>query len=325
MDFSSLGSSLREANYAFLIPAVALYFVSVWFRTLRWQYLLRNTKAIPQRRLYPVVVIGYMANNLLPVRLGELVRAYFLGTKENVSKTTALATIVVERTFDGVTLLLFAMALAMFLPMQKAFAGLGPLLVVLVIAAFIVVFGALVLVASSRRFTDGMVSLGLRVVPKGQREKARSLVTRFVEGLESMRSPGKILALLLLSVPVWLTEAVMYYTISLGFGLNQLFTVILLVTAAANLAITAPSTGGGIGPFELATKVVLVAFGQEASLATAYAIVLHATLLIPVTLLGLLFLWTENLTLGEIARRPQGEWSSASSASPASPEQEAKR
>ena len=96
---------LAGANYLFLIPAVAVYFVGVWFRALRWQFLLNPLRYFPVKRLYPVVVIGYAANNLLPMRLGELVRSYYLARQENFSASSALGSVAVERVFDGLTLI----------------------------------------------------------------------------------------------------------------------------------------------------------------------------------------------------------------------------
>ena len=87
--------ALGDANYWFLVPAVGAYLVSIYFRAIRWSVLLRHLKPVTIRRLYPVVVVGYMANNLLPMRLGELVRSHYLGEREGISKTSALATIFV--------------------------------------------------------------------------------------------------------------------------------------------------------------------------------------------------------------------------------------
>ena len=105
LDIGETWEILGEANYFALVPAILVYFGSVFFRTFRWQYLLAPVKGLSVRRLYPVVVVGYMANNILPVRLGEVVRAYYVGEREKVSKVAALATIAVERVFDGLTLL----------------------------------------------------------------------------------------------------------------------------------------------------------------------------------------------------------------------------
>ena len=98
---------MQQGQYLWLIPSVAVYFLAVLVRTWRWDYLLRPLKRIPVRRLFPVVVIGYMGNNIFPFRIGELLRAYVLKRNEEVSISSSLATIVVERIFDGLTMLLF--------------------------------------------------------------------------------------------------------------------------------------------------------------------------------------------------------------------------
>ena len=90
LDVQRLLDALRGANYIYVAPAIALYLISVWFRALRWQWLLKHMKPIKVKRLYPVVVVGYMANNLLPMRLGEFVRSYYIGEREGISKSSAL-------------------------------------------------------------------------------------------------------------------------------------------------------------------------------------------------------------------------------------------
>ena len=114
-------SELKSANYIYVIPAIALYFVSVYFRSIRWKLLLSHMKDIPVNRLYPIVVIGYMANNLLPVRLGELVRAYYLARRESINGASSLASIAVERVYDGLTLLCFCVISIPFLISLGAF------------------------------------------------------------------------------------------------------------------------------------------------------------------------------------------------------------
>ena len=109
-DLGELGDSLEQADYWWVVPAVAIWFVSAAFRSLRWHYLLRRLANLSTRTLYPIVIIGYMANNLLPLRTGEFVRAYVLGERHGVSKMSALCTIAAERVFDGVVLVGFLLA-----------------------------------------------------------------------------------------------------------------------------------------------------------------------------------------------------------------------
>src|SRR5512141_2014906 len=99
--------SVQSANYWWLLPGIAVYFVAVWARAWRWHYLLKPIKAIPTRAVFPITTIGYMGNNIYPARAGEVLRAVILKRKEGVSVSASLATIVVERIFDGVVMLGF--------------------------------------------------------------------------------------------------------------------------------------------------------------------------------------------------------------------------
>ena len=301
---------LRDANYAYFVPAVLLYFVALGFRSLRWRYLLLHLKAIPPLRLYPVVAIGYLANNVLPFRLGELVRAHSLGEREEVSKASALATIAVERVMDGLTLILFAAVVLPFLPWTDVLkTGEGSLnfwrvvLSVAVAVVFVVGFLVLLALATSPEMGRRLESLVTFYLPAGLRPKFATLLYLLIEGLGSLRNPRRLLVISAVSLPVWLAEAAMYYILSLSFDLDQPFQVILLVTVTSNLATAIPSSIGGIGPFEVVAKSTLVAFGVTGEPAAAYAFFVHIVALwLPVNLLGLIFLSRENLSLRRLVK-----------------------
>src|SRR5258708_19565899 len=107
MNLAEVWNQITHANFWWLIPGVLVYFLAVWGRTWRWPYLLRPLKEVPLRKLFPIVVIGYMGNNVYPFRAGEVIRAYVLKRNEGVKITASLATIVVERIFDGLVMLIF--------------------------------------------------------------------------------------------------------------------------------------------------------------------------------------------------------------------------
>ena len=107
LELSEVWHDLQSANYWWLLPGVAVYFVAVWARTWRWDYMLRPLKHIPLARLFPVVVIGYMGNNIYPFRAGEVLRSYVLRQREEVPMGASLATVIVERVFDGLVMLVF--------------------------------------------------------------------------------------------------------------------------------------------------------------------------------------------------------------------------
>ncbi|MQF69695.1 flippase-like domain-containing protein, partial [SAR202 cluster bacterium AD-804-J14_MRT_500m] len=108
VDLNKMGHALANARYQYVAVAVALYFSAVFFRTLRWKYLLEPMGLVGVARLFPVVTVGYMANNILPARLGEVVRAYYLTRREGIPASAGLATIIVERVYDGLTLIFLA-------------------------------------------------------------------------------------------------------------------------------------------------------------------------------------------------------------------------
>ncbi|MFQ5934724.1 MAG: lysylphosphatidylglycerol synthase transmembrane domain-containing protein, partial [Dehalococcoidia bacterium] len=208
IDYPKTGEALKEANYAYVAPAVLVYFGSLWFRTFRWQYLLRHMRLMPMGRLYPVVVVGYMANNLMPVRLGEVARSYYLGKRENVSATSTLATIGVGRVYDGLTLIVFALVIWPFLPLSKLLkddagnfevgkAAGGAAIVALFVVAIVVFVAVAARPSTGRRLTD----LLLIFVPSRFKEQVRELAELFIGGLESLNSPGKLLIIFVLSIP----------------------------------------------------------------------------------------------------------------------------
>ncbi len=319
VDFVEIQRSLRQANYLYVMPAIALYFIAVYFRAARWRYLLSPIASFPVGRLYPVVVIGYLANNLLPARLGELVRAYYLSQREHCSASTALATVMVERVYDGLTLLLFVVATAPLLLMLGQFHGYGNLsggTASLLAAGVVGIFltALLVLTLLARSSADGaMTGWFLRLVPTAQaRHKIRDLVHAFIQGLGILNSPGKHLVLLLFSIPIWLLEGSMYFLVGFSFGLDELFPSVwvfilaaLLLTATSNLVTALPAAMGGIGPFELVAQVTLVAMGGDPSVAGAYAAFRHLVALwLPVNLVGLALLWTQNISLKQLTSAP---------------------
>ncbi len=310
VDFGETGKELEGAAYSYFVPAVLCYFLSLAVRSLRWRFLLLHLKPVSVPRLYPVVAIGYMANNMLPVRLGELVRAHFLGERERLSKTSVFSTIAVERVLDGLTLLLFVAIVWPFLPWTGALrSDEGDLRTawligsIAVAAAFVAAFLFVCLLAASPRLSGALVRMVPALVPAAVRGRVEELLRLLLDGLGGLRSPGALVAIVLLSGPVWLVEGVVYYIMAISFGLDQPFQVVLLVTATSNLATAIPSSIGGIGPFEVVAKSTLVAFGVGAEAAAAYAFSVHILALwLPVNILGLLFLWRENVSLAQVAR-----------------------
>ncbi|HVF98574.1 MAG TPA: lysylphosphatidylglycerol synthase transmembrane domain-containing protein [Chloroflexia bacterium] len=321
-DLGQVLATIGGMNWVSLIPALALYFIGVWVRAVRWRILLHPLKPkLPLFKVFEVVVIGYMANNLLPARIGELVRAYVLSKRENVRKTSTLATIVVERIFDGLVMIGFVAAALLFVilfdpDILSVGEGhkFGTLItqwspyIVLAAAAFLVFLVLFVVIASSSQRVEALMNFGLRFVPGKLHDRVKRLANAFVLGLGSLSSFTNMLLVFALTITAWLFEAGMYYVIgSWGFnlvgsdGAAVPFYAYVLATGIVNLSTLIPQAPGYVGVFEVVGKGVLVgAFGVASGVATSYVLLLHAALYLPVTLLGVVFLARESLSWREL-------------------------
>jgi glycosyltransferase 2 family protein len=316
-DIGDVWNAIIKANYWALVPALSLYFVGVWVRAVRWRILLNPiAPKVTLNSTFEVVVIGYMANDVLPARLGELVRAFVFSKREGVRKTSTLATILVERIFDGLVLVGFAAAVVLWVTYFNAAAlttgsghRLGTLLteqssvIGIVAIVFLLALGAFVIIASSQERARAAIKFGLKFVPGRLHDRVETLASSFLDGLGSLRSASGMFSVFGLSIVAWLFETAMYFVLgNWGFDLRTSdgplpFYAYMLVVAFANLSSLIPQAPGYIGVFDWIAKVVLVGvFGAGESLALTYVLVLHAALLLPVTLLGFFYMARESLS-----------------------------
>jgi glycosyltransferase 2 family protein len=297
-DFQEIGNALRQANYWYVIPAVGLYFIGVYLRAFRWAWVLRGVAPLSTRFLFSVVVIGYMANNVLPLRAGELVRSYVLSTRTGMRKTSILATIAVERLFDGLTMIVFILVASMFIGLTAQLEA-----VTLVAAGLFGVLIAVLLILTTASARELLIMRVLPILPVAIRARAERVLESVFAGLSVLRRRNDLVIISGLSIIAWLFEASMYLVISIGFGLEVGIAAILLVTAVANLATLIPSSPGYVGPFEAGVLLALVgAVGIQRELALSFAIVVHAALYLPITLWGLGYWWRESLSWRDIQR-----------------------
>jgi uncharacterized protein (TIRG00374 family) len=300
LDLHQVWRDMQGANYWWIVPGVLAYFIGVWARTWRWHYLLRPVKPIPLKTMWPIVVIGYMGNNIYPFRAGEVLRAYLLRKKEGVSMSASIATIFVERIFDGLVMLLFV-----FVTLPTA-PGLPDWLRQTVILASLAFFGALVVFLvmaafpeTSRTFYRQHIS---RFLPEKLQPRIKALVDRFIEGLSSLASFHDVLMIFLTSVIVWLLETIKYWFVMHAFSFTVSFFTLMLMNGVVNLATTLPSAPGYIGTFDGPGIEVLKVFGVQPSVAAAYTLVLHAALWLPITLLGLWYMLYESLSWRDLGQ-----------------------
>lgn len=317
-DFAAWLDALSGANYFWVAPAVALYFLSFYFRALRWRFLLRPFASVSAGRLYPVVLVGYAVNNILPFRAGELVRSYYLSAREPVRSATAFATIVAERVADGLSMLFFILLGALFVPLsglsdrvsEAAPAWLPAWAVVPIVLIPFAAASALIMTAALRpRPFLRLSAFAARPLPRRPQAFVRAFAARFIRGFEGLHRPGRLAGIFALTFPIWIIEAIMYFLVAIAFdlqaqvgGLWPLAGAIILAVALSNLGTAIPASQGGVGPFEFFTALTLVLVGVDGGSASAYAVVLHAVQIVPVIAAGLAHLAFQGVSFGELIR-----------------------
>lgn len=302
---------LQSARFIWLIPAIAVYFVGVWARAWRWHYLLRPLKNIPTKTMFPVVCIGYMGNNIYPARAGEVLRSVVLKRRENVPISASLATVIVERIFDGVVMLGFVFLNLPFLASQISDATTVGWIQSLALyggIAFAVVLLIFLLTAMYANVAERWINFFIdKLVPARWREKIHPIVNRFLSGLESLRSPREVLMVFLTSVIIWLLETCTYWFVMQAFDFRVSFFALMLMNGIVNLATTIPAAPGYVGTFDLPFISLLKAYNVSSDIAAGFTLLLHVTLWLPITLLGGYYFAREGLKWGTTEYRDEPE------------------
>lgn len=296
VDLAGFVEELKNVNYYWLLPSAVCTLLGYVVRTVRWRVILSGAARAPIGTLFPVLIMGFATNNLLPGRLGEFWRAYLLGRKRGVSKTFALASVVVERVFDGLTLILLLTIVSEAVQLP----GWGRQIEVLALSVFLAATLAVMVVL----WKPSVVQVPLRAVVHrfhtgiGHWIEERFLA--FVDGLAPLREGRVLLAATALSLGVWLLEASSYIALSRGLDLGLPSSLELpglgLALVTINLGIMVPSGPGYVGTQEFFGTAALGVVGANPQAALALVVVSHAIQYVVVTGLGLIFFAREQLS-----------------------------
>lgn len=311
--------SLSNANYLYVLYGSLIYLGSMIWRAIRWKIILTPCGNFSILRLSPVILVGYATNNILPIRIGEFIRAYYLHKREAINPSSVLATILIERIFDGLTLIFLIGIVSLSLPIIDLFQTLANQTninwVVLTLGLSIPFIAAIVLltiISFYPKILTTILNYFLRILPSNWQEKINSFSSYFFEGLSALKSPSKILLIFACSLLIWLSEALVYLVIGIGFdfqdlipNINTFASIMILTTATSNLGTSIPSTGGGIGPFEFFSQTTLMFFNIPAHLASAFTLVLHGALLVPITIIGIIYMWFNSISLRHLTTTSQ--------------------
>lgn len=305
VDLAEVWEHVRHANLPLLLLAAILATLSFPIRALRWRPLLRPTLATSLfRSRFAATCIGFMANNLLPARVGEFARAFALSRLEPVRLSASFGSLVVERMFDGIVivlLLLVALAWPTFPEVSGRNFGSMAAWVGL---AFLLIFGILILLVNwPRRAVRWFEKTAGRLLPERFRQPVVDAVAMFLEGLAALRHGGLVVRVFLWSLLHWLVGALGMWVGMLAFGVELPFIAAVFLNSLIALAVALPSAPGFFGVFEAAARIGLVdVWGVASAPAMAFAIGFHLAGFVPVTIIGLYYLWRLGISWRDVER-----------------------
>lgn len=299
IEVSRLVRGMASFGWPYLLPVLFTFFISFWVRAIRWRYIVRHATEIRTYDSFEILIIGFMVNNVLPVRIGEFARAYLLGKRRNISKSLSLATIALERLCDGYALVLFlALGLLFVDNAQKWLIRLAFTAAAFYTAVFLLM---LLLNRFTERFTH-LVGKGTRLLGERISDKIREMLFSFSQGLDLLRSKRGLAIVGLLSVLVWLIFALSVFGMMKGAHLSLPFISTFSFLGILALGITIPSSPGYVGTIQYFSIIALGFWGIDKTTALSFSIIYHVITYFPITILGLWYLAKENLSLSRLKR-----------------------
>lgn len=292
-DLADVGCALQAANYLYLLPVAVLIVLNYAVRALRWGTLFGDTRVPGWSSLFVAMMIGYLANNVLPARAGELVRAYVLGQREGVAKSTVLATVVVERVADLVVALLLLAAALLFYPLPAWLGRAG--LVVGVVGLAALAFLILVNVVGLQLVARVVRLLGF--LPGTVLRRIEAVGSGFVAGVSGLRDRRRALQFLYCTTLIWMMELVTTFLMARAFHLPVTVGGSLFVMLVVGLGTMVPSSPGYVGTYEFFATSALALLGVAGGAALSFALVMHAVTFLGSSLLGVVSIALTGLDL----------------------------
>jgi uncharacterized protein (TIRG00374 family) len=277
--FDEVWAGLRTSHYVWLLPALVSLAFTVLAKAIRWRSMFLPDRRPRVAACVSSLLIGNFFNSILPARAGEAARVVALNQRAGTSRAEAAATVVVERAYDMVCLLVL---LFVALPWLPRVSWLRTAVVFAILLAVGIAIGIAVLAALGAR----PLRLALKPIAFLSAERRDHIADNFVYGLATLRRPRLALATFLWTAVGWFTLALSTWFVMRGFELELSFVAALFVVIATNLAMILPSSPAGLGVFEAATLTALIPYGLSHSAALSFALVLHALNFVPYLVAG---------------------------------------
>lgn len=306
VDFIKVTDALKHTNYSWVIVAIIVYISGFFIRAVRWKFILQSIKECKTIDMFYSLSISFMANNLLPLRMGELVGAYVNAKKHNISKTSSFATIVVSRVFDGLSLILFAIILITYLGFTSHLDSTAldyirktmPMVTLIFTIPLLFMYGML----NRREFTINLTKKIFFFVPENIINKLVTVLDSFIGGLKVLHTPKDLLLTTASSLCIWICESFTFYIISVAMGMHIPYPILAFSMIILAFGVLLPSSPGFIGVYEFFCVFGLGIFGVGKDMALTFALLMHSMQFFVILALGFFSLWKENISFWDISK-----------------------
>lgn len=304
--FGEIWSVLRESNVALFLLSAALATSTFPIRAWRWRYILEPTAGtLPFGPLWRATAIGMMVNNVSPARAGELARAYVLSRETGrVGFTASLASLVVDRVFDTLVVLLLLLAVVSLPQFPSGATVAGWPISRLLIVGSVIALGALVVLVLAALYPDRVARLWERALTKRAPRlmaRGRDILLSFGAGLGVLRDVRRSAIVFMWALAGWLVNGASFWIAFKAVSIEAPFSAALFLQSLLAAAVAAPSAPGFFGVFEASTKVALSVYGIDETLAVSYALGYHLLGWIPITAIGFWYLGRMGLHLKDMS------------------------
>jgi uncharacterized protein (TIRG00374 family) len=297
VQLDELGVALRRLDVGWLLVAIVVSLLIMVFRAWRWQLELRPLEHVPLGRLWVITAVAYMAINLLPVRLGEIVRPWLLSRRSSVPFSSVVGNIVLEKTLDSVVIVFYILVGLLTvenLPLWVRRGAIFPAVAAAVLVSLVLLFWW-----RGEAFVDRWI---LHLLPQRFRGNLKKILASVADGMRIIPNPGLLLTVFLVSLALWFLPILSSYIMILTFDLDAPFSAALVVFIFVGFGTALPNLPGMIGPYQYACQLALGLFGVSDVDGLAYGLVLNAVQFLTLIAQGLLALPIAGVSFADIRR-----------------------
>ncbi len=293
INLASFIDSMKKVSWWLFALSLVPTFLAYWFRLFRWRIMLKPIGQFKKTSLAGPLMIGFMGNNILPARIGEFLRAYALSKKASISGVGALATIVLERIFDGIILVAMLIWSILHYPFPNYIKNgtwimLGSYMLLLIFLYFL------------QRYPHKTAEKTLKLfffLPETFRIKVQHIIEKFIQGFSILEDWREIVLILVYSILVWFASALIHNSLLFACGMTDIpFLASIVILSITAVGVMIPAAPGYIGTAQYFTILALQPFGVDKTQALAYAIVSFISQYVPVTIIGIIYFYREKMS-----------------------------